>query len=69
MSEQENGGQSGAQATEQDGAQAPGGTPQGEGAASGDRPPSYRKMEEDATTLNETERTGEGTGARAGEYS
>ncbi len=45
------------------------GTPQGEGAPEGERPPSYRKMEEDSTELNESERTGEGTGARAGEYS
>ena len=29
----------------------------------------YRRAEEDATSLAEEERTGEGTGARAGEYS
>jgi hypothetical protein len=29
----------------------------------------YRKAEEDETMLREEERTGEGTGARAGEYS
>ena len=38
------------------------------GAAAGDAT-SYRKGEEDATMLKEEERTGEGTGARAGEYS
>ena len=48
---------------------AAGGTPQGEGAPTGDRPPNYRKMEEDSTELKESERTGEGTGARGGEYS
>ncbi len=30
---------------------------------------SYRRAEEDSTSLAEEERTGEGTGARAGEYS
>lgn len=35
---------------------------------SGEQAPSYRKAEEDSTALAETERTGEGTGARAGEY-
>ena len=30
---------------------------------------SYRKAEEDATMQQEEERTGEGTGAKAGEYS
>lgn len=35
----------------------------GEGAIS------YRRAEEDATSRAEEERTGEGTGARAGEYS
>ena len=30
---------------------------------------SYRKAEEDATMLKEEERTGEGTGSKAGEYS
>ena len=29
----------------------------------------YRKGEEDSTMLKEEERTGEGTGAKAGEYS
>ena len=32
-------------------------------------PPSYRKAEEDSTMLTQEERTGEGTGAKAGEYS
>jgi hypothetical protein len=32
-------------------------------------PPSYRKAEEDSTMLTDEERTGEGTGAKAGEYS
>ena len=36
----------------------------GEGEA-----PTYRKAEEDSTMLKEEERTGEGTGAKAGEYS
>lgn len=31
--------------------------------------PSYRKTEEDSTMLADEERTGEGTGAKAGEYS
>ena len=30
---------------------------------------SYRKAEEDSTMLKEEERTGEGTGSKAGEYS
>jgi hypothetical protein len=30
---------------------------------------SYRKAEEDSTLLAEEQRTGEGTGAKAGEYS
>ncbi|HEX7175485.1 MAG TPA: hypothetical protein VF240_09525 [Pyrinomonadaceae bacterium] len=38
------------------------------GAAAGDAT-AYRKGEEDATMLREEERTGEGTGAKAGEYS
>ncbi len=47
-----------------------GGTgPQGESRAGNEGPLSYRKNEEDATMLNEEERTGEGTGAKAGEYS
>jgi hypothetical protein len=43
--------------------------PQGESRAGNEGPLSYRKNEEDATMLNEEERTGEGTGAKAGEYS
>ena len=38
------------------------------GAAAGDAT-SFRKGEEDSTMLKEEERTGEGTGAKAGEYS
>lgn len=41
----------------------------GEDSPGGERGPSYRRMEEDETALKETERTGEGTGARAGDYS
>ncbi len=37
--------------------------------ASGAEPPAYRKTEEDSTMLNKEERTGEGTGSKAGEYS
>jgi hypothetical protein len=32
-------------------------------------PPSYRKAEEDSTMLADEERTGDDTGAKAGEYS
>lgn len=39
----------------------------GDGDATADA--SYRKAEEDETMLREEERTGEGTGAKAGEYS
>ena len=42
---------------------------QGESRAGNEGPLSYRKNEEDSTMLNEEERTGEGTGAKAGEYS
>ena len=62
MSEQDKTGQP------QAGAQGEAG-PQGESRAGNEGPLSYRKNEEDETMLREEERTGEGTGAKAGEYS
>lgn len=67
MSEQDDAGQGAQSQPDQNQQDSQG--PQGESRAGNEGPLAYRKNEEDATMLAEEERTGEGTGAKAGEYS